>query len=180
MVSRMGSSPRSRLLALAVALVAIFALPAPAGAATVVSAGNHPVVRGKRAVLIGDRAYAPSRAPDQVKQVIWSANKIRHKPYKWGGGHGTWNDSGYDCSGAVSFALHGAGLLSWPLDSRGFMHWGDPGHGRWIDVWATDGHAYMVVAGLRFDTSGAGESGPRWRPEPPWEQHFWVRHPPGL
>ena len=113
-------------------------------------------MRGSHAVLRGDKAYAPSRAPYQVKQVIWSANRIRHKPYKWGGGHGTWDDSGYDCSGAVSYALHGAALLSWPLDSRGFMKWGKAGAGHWITVFATNGHAYMVVAGLRFDTSGAG------------------------
>ena len=180
MVTAMGLSPRLRLLAICTGLAACCALPSSAGAATVVSAGSHPVVRGSHAVLRGDKAYAPSRAPYQVKQVIWSANRIRHKPYKWGGGHGTWDYSGYDCSGAVSYALHGAALLSWPLDSRGFMHWGDPGHGRWIDVWATNGHAYMVVAGLRFDTSGAGESGPRWRTERPWEHRFWVRHPPGL
>ena len=188
---------RTLAFAFAFALAAITAAPAGASAATldgvspvpsgvskarswIVSSGNHPVVRGSRGVVIRGRAYAPSRAPYQVKLVIWSANQIRHKPYKWGGGHGTWNDSGYDCSGSVSYALHGGGLLSYPLDSRGFMHWGDPGHGRWITVYATNGHAYMNVAGLRFDTAGAGESGPRWRLEPPWEHGFWVRHPPGL
>src|SRR5207245_677936 len=117
--------------------------PVPSGVSKarswIVSSGNHPVVRGSRGVVIRGRAYAPSRAPYQVKLVIWSANQIRHKPYKWGGGHGTWNDSGYDCSGSVSYALHGGGLLSYPLDSRGFIHWGDPGHGRWITVYATNG-----------------------------------------
>ncbi|MBV9212211.1 MAG: hypothetical protein JOZ25_01045 [Actinobacteria bacterium] len=176
----MGPFLRRRLLAFILGLAACFAIPSTADAYTVLARGSHPLVRGRHAILIGNKAYAPSRAPDQVKQVIWSANQIRHKPYKWGGGHGSWYDDGYDCSGAVSYALHGAGLLDYPLDSRGFMQWGDPGRGRWIDVWATNGHAYMVVAGLRFDTAGAGESGPRWRPEPAWEQHYWVRHPPGL
>src|SRR5205085_647093 len=144
------------------------------------SSKRHPTVGGSRAVLKNGLAYAPSKAPDAVKAVIWAANQIRHKPYKWGGGHGTWKDTGYDCSRAVSYALHDGGLLSSPLDSRGFMHWGASGPGRWITVYASNGHAYMVVAGLRFDTSGAGESGPRWRPEPPWERRFWVRHPAGF
>ena len=149
------------------------------GGAIVNASKSHPTVSGSRAVLKNGMAYAPSRAPDAVKAVIWAANKIRHKPYKWGGGHQTWNDTGYDCSGSVSYALHGGGLLSYPLDSRSFMHWDESGRGHWITVWATAGHAYMVVAGLRFDTSGAGENGPRWRPEPPWERHFWARHPAG-
>jgi hypothetical protein len=138
------------------------------------------VVSGSLAVLRGGVAYAPTKAPDVVKRVIWAANKLRHKPYKWGGGHGTWNDSGYDCSGSVSYALHGAGLLSSPLVSGAFMSWGSAGTGRWITVYATAGHAYMIVAGLRFDTSGAGESGPRWRADAPWERHFTARHPSGL
>jgi cell wall-associated NlpC family hydrolase len=144
------------------------------------SSSSHPTVSGSRGVLKGGLAYAPAKAPAAVKAVIWAANKIRHKPYKWGGGHGRWDDTGYDCSGAVSFALHGAGLLDSPLDSRGFMRYGDAGTGRWITVYGSNGHAYMIVAGLRFDTSGRGESGPRWRPEPPWERNFTARHPRGL
>ncbi|MEA2375858.1 MAG: hypothetical protein QOD53_2321 [Thermoleophilaceae bacterium] len=139
-----------------------------------------PEVSGKVAVLIRGVAYAPSRAPLAVKMTIWSANKIRHKPYKWGGGHRSWKDSGYDCSGSVSYALHGAGILAYPLASGGFMHWGARGAGKWISVYASKTHAFMIVAGLRFDTSGAGASGPRWRPEPRWERHFKVRHPAGL
>jgi hypothetical protein len=141
-----------------------------------------PTVSGTKAVLIGTKAYAPSKAPASVKRVIWAANKIRHKPYKWGGGHGQWKDSGYDCSGAVSYALHGGGLIDYSLASGGFMHWGESGRGKWISVYASPSHAYMFVAGLRFDTSGAGESGPRWRPEPRWDngRGFWVRHPSGL
>jgi hypothetical protein len=140
-----------------------------------------PTVSGKRAVLIGSKAYAPSKAPRAVKRVIWAANKIRHKPYVWGGGHAHfWKDRGYDCSGAVSYALHGGGLLDYPMVSGSFMHWGKKGRGRWISVYSSPSHAFMIVAGLRFDTSGAGESGPRWRPEPRWEHGFAVRHPSGL
>jgi hypothetical protein len=139
-----------------------------------------PTVSGKLGVLIGDKAYAPAKAPLTVKRVIWAANRIRHKPYKWGGGHGSWTDSGYDCSGSVSYALHGGGLLSSPLDSRGFMRWGSSGPGRWITVYARDGHAFMVVAGLQFNTSGAGEHGPRWRLGSVPAGGMVPRHPSGL
>jgi hypothetical protein len=139
-----------------------------------------PTVSGKVGVLIGDKAYAPSKAPNVVKRVIWAANRIRHKPYKWGGGHASWNDSGYDCSGSVSYALHGGGLLGSPLDSRGFMRWGSSGRGRWITVYARDGHAFMVVASLQFNTSGAGEHGPRWRLGSVPAGGMVARHPAGL
>ena len=117
-----------------------------------------------RATLYNGRAIAPADAPLAVKQVIAAANKIRLKPYIWGGGHGRWWDRGYDCSGAVSFALHGGRLMASPLPSGPMMTWGAPGRGRWITIYANGGHAYMVVAGLRFDTAGneSGESGPRW------------------
>jgi hypothetical protein len=146
----------------------------------VVANKRGPEVSGRRGVIIRGVGYAPSKAPDQVKAVIWAANRLRHKPYKWGGGHGRWKDSGYDCSGAVSYALHGGGLLDYSLASGGFMKWGARGEGKWITVYATTGHAYMIVAGIRFDTSGAGQRGPRWRPEPPWERHFKARHPVGF
>jgi hypothetical protein len=117
-----------------------------------------------RATLYNGRAIAPGNAPTAVKQVIAAANAIRLKPYIWGGGHGRWWDHGYDCSGAVSFALHGGRLMASPLPSGPMMTWGAPGRGRWITIYANAGHAYMVVAGLRFDTAGneSGESGPRW------------------
>ena len=154
---------------------------APGSTPPVVLQDTHgPEVRGTKAVAIRGVAYAPSKAPLAVKAVIWAANKIRHQPYKWGGGHGRWKDSGYDCSGAVSYALHGGGLLDYSLASTGFMHWGKRGTGNWISVYASKTHAFMIVAGLRFDTSGVGESGPRWRLEPRWERHFKVRHPAGL
>ena len=123
------------------------------GGAVVGGSKSHPTVSGTRAVLKNGLAYAPSQAPAEVKAVIWAANQIRHKPYKWGGGHGSWKDTGYDCSGSVSYALHGGGLLSYPLDSRGFMRYGEGGGGAWVSIYANNGHAYAVIAGLRFDTS---------------------------
>ena len=92
-----------------------------------------------------------------------SPRRDRRKPYKYGGGHGRWNDSGYDCSGSVSYALHGAGLLGSALTSGGFMSWGAPGKGRWVTIYANPGHVYMVVNGRRFDTTGRDESGSRWQ-----------------
>jgi cell wall-associated NlpC family hydrolase len=124
-------------------------------------------------------AVAPLEAPSVVAQVIAAGNAIATTPYKWGGGHGAWKDSGYDCSGSVSFALAGAGLMSSPLTSGGFMSWGDPGPGRWISIYANNGHVFMVVAGLRFDTSGAN-GGTRWQSSKARSYSgFVVRHPPG-
>jgi cell wall-associated NlpC family hydrolase len=128
----------------------------------------------------GRTAVAPADAPQQVKAAIAAANAITRKPYRYGGGHGSFDDSGYDCSGAVSYALHGGGLLGRPLDSTGFESWGARGRGQWITVYANAGHAYAIVAGLRFDTSGKGEDGPRWRPEPRSSRGFVARHPAGL
>jgi len=109
-----------------------------------------------------------------------TANAIRDKPYVWGGGHGSFEASGYDCSGAVSYALHGGGFLDSPLDSTGFMSWGESGVGNWITVYANSGHAYAVIAGLRWDTVGDAQgSGPRWHPALPYPHGFTVRHPPG-
>jgi cell wall-associated NlpC family hydrolase len=118
-----------------------------------------------KARLVGSRAIAPATAPPMVKRVIAAANHIRTTPYIWGGGHGRWQDSGYDCSGAVSYALHGGKLLTSPLTSGSFETFGEAGPGRWITIYANASHAYMVVAGLRFDTAGdVNESGPRWHP----------------
>jgi cell wall-associated NlpC family hydrolase len=128
----------------------------------------------------GRTAVAPAGAPRAVVDAIAAANAITRKPYRYGGGHGRWRDSGYDCSGSVSYALHGAGLLKHPLDSSGFERWGRRGAGEWITVYANAGHAYTVIAGLRFDTSGSGESGPRWRPEARSSSGYVVRHPAGL
>jgi hypothetical protein len=112
-----------------------------------------------------------------VAAAIEAANAISDMPYVWGGGHGSFEDSGYDCSGAVSYALHGGGFLASPLDSTGLAFWGEPGPGSWITVYAYSGHAYVVIAGLRFDTSGG--AGPRWHPDARSSAGFVARHPSG-
>ena len=135
-----------------------------------------------KARLVGSRAIAPANAPAVVKRVIAAANHIRTLPYIWGGGHGRWQDSGYDCSGAVSYALHGGRLLTSPLTSGSFETFGEAGAGRWITIYANASHAYMVVAGLRFDTAGdVSESGPRWHPTvaAAASGRYVVRHPIG-
>jgi peptidoglycan hydrolase-like protein with peptidoglycan-binding domain len=125
-------------------------------------------------------AVAPAGAPPQVQQIIAAGNQIASKPYKFGGGHGKWIDSGYDCSGSVSFALHGAGLLDQAMPSGSFVSWGDPGPGQWVTIYANGGHMYMVVAGLRFDTSGRSNHNTRWQTEQRSGDGYTVRHPPGL
>ena len=115
-----------------------------------------------------------------ISRVIRAANRIQSKPYKYGGGHGRWNDSGYDCSGSVSYALHGGGLLSSALTSSGFMRWGAPGRGRRITIYASPSHVYMVIDGRRFDTTGRNETGSRWQAEQRSSAGYVVRHPPGL
>lgn len=138
-----------------------------------------PLNPGEEAELISEsEASAPANAPQAVKDVIAAANSIAHLPYLWGGGHGSFESSGYDCSGAVSYALHGGGMLESPLDSTGLTTWGEPGPGRWITVYGNSGHAWMVVAGLAFDTSGG--AGPRWHdPWPNSPEGFIARHPAG-
>jgi cell wall-associated NlpC family hydrolase len=136
---------------------------------------------GPRARVLPDgTAVAPDNAPDIVKRVILAGNEIAKFPYKWGGGHGAWRDNGYDCSGSVSFALAGAGLLKSPLTSGGFLNYGASGPGRWITIYTHQGHIFMIVAGLRFDTSGQGRAGTRWQEEPRSTAGFSVRHIPGL
>jgi hypothetical protein len=142
---------------------------------------DRPVVPGSRAVLRNGVAYAPAQAPQAVKNAIWAVNTLRGKPYIWGGGHGTFNDRGYDCSGTVSFLLHHAGLLASPTTSRALMNFGEAGAGRWITVYARKGHTFAVVAGLRLDTTGFRErEGPRWRAEPRSPAGFVARRPRGL
>jgi hypothetical protein len=137
------------------------------------------------AELVEGMAVAPPNAPAKVKQVIAAANEIVHRPYVWGGGHTSFFTHGYDCSGAVSYALHGAGLLSTTMVSGQLAGWGQGGTGRWISVYANDEHVFMVVAGLRFDTRNdpLGVSGPRWKPAQPEARilpKFATRHPAGL
>jgi hypothetical protein len=136
---------------------------------------------GPRARVLPDgTAQAPDNAPEVVKRVILAANQIAKFPYKWGGGHGAWRDNGYDCSGSVSFALAGAGLLDRPLTSGLLAGYGAPGPGRWITIYANSGHVFMVVAGLRFDTSGQGRAGTRWQEDARSTAGYAVRHIPGL
>ncbi|MGE5408432.1 MAG: lytic murein transglycosylase [Syntrophothermus sp.] len=136
---------------------------------------------GQRSVLGPDGlASAPSSAPPAVKAAIAAANSIVGTPYVWGGGHGSWYSYGYDCSGAVSFALYGAGLLDTPLTSGSLESYGEPGPGRWITIYANATHTYMVIAGLRWDTVGdVHGTGPRWHDAPPYPEGFVVRHPAG-
>lgn len=136
---------------------------------------------GTRATLTPDGlAVAPEGAPPAVQQVIDAGNQIARKPYIYGGGHGKWEDAGYDCSGSVSYALHGAGLLERSMPSGGFMSWAEAGPGKWITTYSTPGHMYMVVAGLRFDTSGRSGTGSRWQTRMRSTQGYAVRHPAGL
>jgi peptidoglycan hydrolase-like protein with peptidoglycan-binding domain len=136
---------------------------------------------GSKATVGADGlAVAPADAPDQVKQIIAAGNEIAKTPYHYGGGHGKWQDSGYDCSGSASYALHGAGLLDTALPSGDFTSWGDPGPGQWVTIYANGGHMYMVVAGLRFDTSGRSGTGSRWQTASRSSSGYTIVHPPGL
>ncbi|HEX8742054.1 MAG TPA: hypothetical protein VF712_02875 [Thermoleophilaceae bacterium] len=173
---------------LAAILAAICLLPGTALAQSTGGAQYQPPA-GKAKVRNG-KAIAPADAPPQVKKLIAAANRIVTKPYKYGGGHAKVEDTGYDCSGTVSYALLKSGLMTGtPLDSGSFMGWGEEGKGKWVTVYAHGGHAYMVVAGLRLDTGyrdaytkkwgGAPGSGPRWgKPRNP--QGFTARHPAGF
>ena len=138
-----------------------------------------PLNPGEEAQVINEsEASAPAAAPQAVKDAIAAANSIAMTPYIWGGGHGSFESSGYDCSGAVSFALHGGGFLESPLDSTGLETWGEAGPGKWITVYANASHAWMVIAGIAFDTVGG--PGPRWHN--PWvdsPEGFIARHPSG-
>jgi hypothetical protein len=141
-------------------------------------------VPGTVAKIVHGYAEAPALAPPAVQQAIWSGNAIVGKPYIYGGGHQAFTASGYDCSGTVSYALHGGNLVASPLDSGEFESWGLPGRGLWISVFANGGHAYMNIAGIRLDTSSAGDpsgkQGPRWRPVRRSNRGFTVRHPLAL
>lgn len=152
-------------------------VPPPAEAAPTAA---PPTAPAGAAALVRGRAIAPLDAPTAVKRTIAAANKIRTKPYIWGGGHGRWWDRGYDCSGAVSYALRGGAFLESPLPSGPMERWGSPGTGRWITVYANAGHAYAVIAGLRWDTSGnSSGTGPRWHADMASSAGFVARHPPG-
>jgi hypothetical protein len=177
-------------LALSVPAAAVAQTPAPTGGAAYDENApdpTKPVVEGTKAVRLPDgRAAAPSLAPAEVQAAIWAGNEIVGRPYSYGGGHNrTFKSSGYDCSGTISYALHGGGLLDSPLDSGSFMSWGRKARGQWITVYANSGHAYAVIAGLRLDTSAAGVrissgKGPRWRANARRQSGFVPRHPNGF
>jgi hypothetical protein len=134
----------------------------------------------KATALPNGVALPPLEAPEEVKQIIEAGNIIARSPYKWGGGHGRWVDTGYDCSGSVSFALAAAGLLDGPLASGPLMSWGEPGRGKWVTIWSNPGHVFMEVAGIRFDTSGRQVTGSRWQNAMRSTGGFVARHPAGL
>jgi hypothetical protein len=144
-------------------------------AAQVAGDGTH-----KATALSNGIALPPLEAPEAIKQMIDAGNVIARSPYLWGGGHGKWLDKGYDCSGSVSFVLASAGLLNAPLDSGRLMSWGEAGKGRWVTIYANQGHVWMVVAGIRFDTSGAKITGSRWQNDMRPTGSFVARHPAGL
>ena len=174
-------------LAFVIALAAtVFFAPGSASAACTTGGMSPAEVdictpTAKAKLLPNGTLIPPKSAPARVKAVIAAANKIRSKPYVWGGGHARWWDRGYDCSGAVSFALHGGKFLESPLPSGPMAKWGEEGEGRWITVWTNAGHAYAEVAGFRWDTSGdgGGETGPRWHEDLRDNVGFVARHPAG-
>ena len=141
-----------------------------------------PVVEGNRAVVRGGKCHPPANAPLAVKKAIWACNYLVGRPYVWGGGHGTFYDRGYDCSGSISFLLHHAGVLAQPTTSKGLKNFGAPGSGRWITIYARDGHTFAIVCGVRLDTTGRSgrDEGPRWRRNDRGPRGFVVRHPPGM
>jgi hypothetical protein len=184
-----GGHSAALLLALALSAAVVLLLAGPASAEVPWGAGCAPTAEGEKrtaascgALLVDGEAIPPPGAPAAVKRVIRAANEIRHRPYVWGGGHRSWFSRGYDCSGAVSYALHGAGLLGVTMVSGQLADWGEKGAGRWITVYANRVHVFMVVAGLRFDTRGdpLGTSGPRWHRSRADSTKFTPRHPAAL
>ncbi len=158
---------------------------APTKAASKAVQGNYKASGGSNAVsqaiaLGNGVALPPLEAPDAVKQIIEAGNGIARTPYIWGGGHGKWLDKGYDCSGSVSFALASAGLLSSTMTSGQLMSWGEPGKGKWVTIYASDGHVFMEVAGIRFDTGAQRVTGSRWASDGRSTAGFVARHPAGL
>jgi hypothetical protein len=187
------------LRALGVLLAVALLVPAGASAQSASANGGAayvpPPPPAKRAKIVSGIAVPPKGAPERVERAIAAANEIVSKPYVYGGGHKPFSqlarrlDRGYDCSGAVSHALYGGGFLDSPLDSSSFMSWGERGEGRWITVYTNPGHAYVVIAGLRFDTSRGDRStadelrtgsGPRWRKYDRSPRGFRARHPVGF
>jgi hypothetical protein len=177
--------------ALAIAGIAVFATSATAGVGPnkheclpFVSAAQRTSATCGATITADGRAVPPPGAPPVVREAIEAANRISNRPYEWGGGHLSWMSRGYDCSGAVGYALHGAGMLGYTMVSGQLAFWGEGGVGRWITVYANRHHVYMVVAGLRFDTRDGltARTGPRWHTDMPRDPtpRFTARHPAGL
>ncbi|MEX1114178.1 MAG: NlpC/P60 family protein [Akkermansiaceae bacterium] len=136
---------------------------------------------GRTALLKDGLAYAPRNAPAAVKRAIAAGNRLQGKPYKWGGGHAKHSDSGYDCSGTVSYVLREAGLMKGSMPSKGYFSYGKKGEGKWITLYIRNGHVFMTIAGLRLDTGGPGnQSGPSWKPQTRAGKGHVMRHPKGL
>jgi hypothetical protein len=190
------SSPLKPILHTALVAACVASLVAAAGASadggstSPSSSGGTtfvpPLPPPEKATIVDGKAIAPASAPDRVKRVIDAANQLIGKPYRYGGGHSTFSstrlDRGYDCSGSVSYALHGGRFLRSPLPSGALMDWGSSGPGSWITVYAHSGHAYVVVAGLRFDTSmrdDPSRTGPGWSKRLRKSTAFTARHPRG-
>jgi len=166
-------------------VVAVFALAICASRTNgVIFPESGPTTPGSQAALCGGIALAPAHAPLTVKRAIWAANQLHSKPYRYGGGHASFDDGGYDCSGTISYALGGAGLISSPMSSSDFRRYGQRGQGRWITVYTRNGHTFAVIAGLRLDTTPGDSSRYRWAPR--WQRifrgpaGFEARHPAGL
>ncbi|HET8955629.1 MAG TPA: hypothetical protein VFN18_08215 [Solirubrobacterales bacterium] len=192
MTNALGVARKTPALCISIAVLAVVAIatvlasPAtaetPGGVTPTTPETTVPTAPPGKAILVNGRAVPPADAPPAVKKVIAAANKIRTKPYIYGGGHGRWWDAGYDCSGAVSFALHGGSLIDTPMPSGSLAGWGSAGRGRWITVYANGGHAYAIIAGLRWDTAGTTNgTGPRWHKSLRAQASgpFTARHPTG-
>ena len=192
MTNALGVARKTPALCISIAVLAVVALATtfaataqaetPGGVSSTTPEVENPTAPPGKAILVNGRAVPPVNAPAAVKKVIAAANKIRSKPYIYGGGHARWWDAGYDCSGAVSFALHGGSLIDTPMPSGSLSDWGSAGKGRWITVYANGGHAYAVIAGLRWDTAGTTNgTGPRWHKSLRAQASgpFTARHPTG-
>lgn len=192
MTNALGAARKTPALGISIAVLAVVAAATvlaapvkaetPGGVSSTTPEYAEPTAPPGKAILVRGRAIAPADAPPAVKKVIAAANKIRTKPYVYGGGHGRWWDAGYDCSGAVSFALHGGSLIGTPMPSGSLAGWGEAGKGRWITVYANGGHAYAIIAGLRWDTAGTTNgTGPRWHKSLRAQASgpFTARHPSG-
>ena len=172
-------------LTLTLACVSLVAICLSSCASQMRAKERHVVHRfdyGKTAYIGPDgKATAPPRAPRRVKRMIAAANSLTDKPYVYGGGHRSFYDRGYDCSGATSYVLHAGGKLDRPLVSQNFFDYGKKGYGDWVTVYVRKGHVFLVIAGLRFDTGGTWNStGPRWKPQSRGVKGYYVRHPSGL